>query len=124
MAPEVMCGQNHGIAVDYFALGVICYEFMMGRRPYNGRTRKDIRDAIFAKQIQIRKHEIPDDWSLAAADFTNKCLQRKPANRLGLNGPAELKQHVWLRDYDWKGLIEKRLKAPYIPIVGDNFDAA
>ena len=31
MAPEVMCRQNHGIAVDYFALGVITYEFMMGR---------------------------------------------------------------------------------------------
>lgn len=31
MAPEVMCRQNHGIAVDYFALGVIIYEFMIGR---------------------------------------------------------------------------------------------
>ena len=31
MAPEVMCRQNHGIAVDYFALGVIVYEFMLGR---------------------------------------------------------------------------------------------
>jgi serine/threonine protein kinase len=31
MAPEVMCRQNHGIAVDYYALGIICYECMMGR---------------------------------------------------------------------------------------------
>ncbi len=31
MAPEVMCAQNHTIAVDYFALGVIGYEFMMGK---------------------------------------------------------------------------------------------
>ena len=31
MAPEVMCRQNHGVAVDYFALGVMAYEFMMGR---------------------------------------------------------------------------------------------
>jgi hypothetical protein len=30
--------------VDYFALGVIAYEFMMGRRPYLGRSRKEIRD--------------------------------------------------------------------------------
>jgi len=34
MAPEVMCRQNHGIAVDYFAVGVIGYEFMMGRVSY------------------------------------------------------------------------------------------
>lgn len=31
MAPEVMCRQNHGIEVDYFALGVICFECMKGR---------------------------------------------------------------------------------------------
>jgi serine/threonine protein kinase len=31
MAPEVMCAQNHTIAVDYFALGVIGYEFMLGK---------------------------------------------------------------------------------------------
>ena len=44
MAPEVMCRQNHGVQVDYFALGVIAHEFMLGRRPYTGKTRKDIRD--------------------------------------------------------------------------------
>ena len=46
MAPEVMVGSNHGIPVDYFALGVIAYEFMMGRRPYNGRSRREIRELI------------------------------------------------------------------------------
>ena len=30
MSPEIMCGQNHTIAVDYYALGVLTYEFMMG----------------------------------------------------------------------------------------------
>ncbi len=31
MSPEVMCAQNHSIAVDYFAVGVIAYEFMHGK---------------------------------------------------------------------------------------------
>jgi hypothetical protein len=31
IAPEVMCRQNHSYSVDYFAVGVICYEFMLGR---------------------------------------------------------------------------------------------
>jgi hypothetical protein len=49
MAPEVMCRLNHSFPVDYFALGVIGYEFMIGRvifvliilykRPYLGRSR-------------------------------------------------------------------------------------
>ena len=39
MAPEVMARQNHCFAVDYYALGVIAYELMIGRRPYPGRSR-------------------------------------------------------------------------------------
>jgi len=49
MAPEVMCRQNHGVAVDYFALGVIVFECIFGFRPYRGKCRKEIRDQILAK---------------------------------------------------------------------------
>lgn len=50
MAPEVMCKNNHGIAADYFAVGVIAWECMLGRRPYQGKSRREIRDNILAKQ--------------------------------------------------------------------------
>ena len=49
LAPEVMCRQNHGVAVDYFAMGVIGYECMYGKRPYIGKTRKEIRDHILSR---------------------------------------------------------------------------
>lgn len=55
MAPEVMCKQPHGIAVDYFAMGVIAYECMFGKRPYYGKNRKEIRDHILSKQVQIKR---------------------------------------------------------------------
>eukprot|EP00828_Plagiopyla_frontata_P003327 TRINITY_DN10960_c0_g1_i2.p3 TRINITY_DN10960_c0_g1~~TRINITY_DN10960_c0_g1_i2.p3 ORF type:complete len:146 (+),score=19.01 TRINITY_DN10960_c0_g1_i2:105-542(+) len=100
MAPEVMCRQNHGVAVDYYAMGVIGYECMIGRRPYVGRNRKEIRDQILARQVQIQKSMIPEGWSLDAADFINKLIQRKPVNRLGLNGPEEVKSHPWFKDFD------------------------
>jgi serine/threonine protein kinase len=74
MAPEVMCRQNHGVAVDYFALGVLLYEFMMGRRPYTGKSRKEIRDKIFEKQVVLKKSDLPEGWSLEAADFINKLI--------------------------------------------------
>jgi len=93
MAPEVMCRQNHGVAADYFAVGIIAYEFMCGRRPYLGKSRKEIRDQILARQVQIKRNEIPEDWSVESADFINKLIQRKPTNRLGLNGPTEVKEH-------------------------------
>lgn len=128
MAPEVMCRQNHGVAADYFAIGVIAYEFMNGKRPYQGKSRKEIRDQILAKQVQIKKHEIPEDWSIEAADFinrviSNQLLQRKPINRLGLNGPQEVKSHPWLADFPWDKLLERSLIPPFVPNQsGENFD--
>ena len=74
MAPEVMCRQNHGVQVDYFALGVIAHELMLGKRPYTGKTRKEIRDNIFSKQINLKKSDLPEGWSMEAADFINKLL--------------------------------------------------
>lgn len=94
MAPEVMCRKSHGIAVDYFALGVMVHEFMLSKRPYNGRNRKEIKDSILARQAQLKRSDIPLGWSLEAADFVNKLLQRKPENRLGFNGPHDVKNHT------------------------------
>lgn len=122
MAPEVMCRQNHGIAVDYFALGVIVHEFMKGKRPYIGKNRKEIREQIFARQVSLRKQDIPEGWSMEAADFINKLLERRPQNRLGFNGPLEVKNHVWLRGFPWPRLLEKKLQSPFRPEVADNFD--
>lgn len=72
MAPEVMCRQDHSFPVDYYAVGVIAYEFMLGRRPYFGRNRKEIRDQILAKQVQVKEEEMQEGWSPLAMDFVNK----------------------------------------------------
>ena len=50
---------------------------LLFQRPYIGKTRKEIREQILAKQIQIKRTEIPEGWSLEAADFINKVLNLK-----------------------------------------------
>ena len=47
----------------------------------------------------------------------NRLIQRKPVNRMGVNGPSEIKSHPWLRSYQWDDLIAGRLIAPFIPAV-------
>ena len=74
MAPEVISHNNHSYPADYFALGVMGYEFMMGRRPYNGRNRKEIRENMFAKQAEIKIDELAYRWSPKAADFINQVI--------------------------------------------------
>lgn len=122
MAPEVMASQNHGVGVDYFALGIIGYEFMLGMRPYQGKSRKEIKEQIMTKQAQIKKSDVPVGWSIEAADLINKLLIRKPANRLGFKGAIEIKLHEFFLDINWDDLLNKRIQSPFIPKNGDNFD--
>lgn len=112
MSPEVMLRKNHSIETDYFALGVIAYECMTGRRPYVGRSRKEIREQILIRQIQLKKSDVPQGWSLEAADFINKLIQRNPKERLGCNGPQEIKNHSWLCNVEWKKILEKKFLSP------------
>ncbi|MCQ2820719.1 MAG: protein kinase [archaeon] len=123
MAPEVLCALNHTTVVDYFALGVIAYEFMKGERPYLGKNRKEIKEKVLAKQVQVKKNNIEPGWSTDAADFINKTLQRKPFSRLGLRGAIEIKEHSWFKYYQWKELYQGKVKAPFIPKAADNFDS-
>ena len=122
MAPEVMKAKNHSYAVDFFALGIIGYEFMLGRRPYNGPSRREIKEQMLSKSVEITFGEIPNGWSEDAADFCNKLLQRKPELRLGYKGIWELKQHRWMKYFPWDKLINKELESPFIPEKKDNFD--
>ena len=123
MAPEVILIQNHSFPSDFFALGVIGYEFMLGYRPYLGRGRKEIKHLIISKQAKLKIDDIPDDWSNESMDFINQLLQRKPKKRLGYNGVEEIKNHPWMKGIDWELLFEKKIEAPFIPPPNrENFD--
>ena len=50
-------------------------------------------------------------------------MQRKPANRLGLRGAHEVREHPWIKFFTWKELYDKTIEAPFVPKVGDNFDS-
>ena len=121
MSPEVICAQNHTTAVDYFAVGVIGYEFMKGVRPYLGKNRKEIKEKILSKQVSIKASET-EGWSIESADCINKMLERKAKNRLGFKGAEEVKTHIWFRNYPWKELYLQTMKSPFKPNHGDNFD--
>lgn len=117
MSPEVIRRRNHSYPTDYFALGVMIYEFMVGKRPYVGKNRQEIREQILARQARVTPEELPKGWSNSCLDFVNGLLLRDPQQRLGALGIHELKEHEWLRQVDWTRLENKELKSPYIPMV-------
>ena len=124
MAPEVICRQNHSFCSDFFALGVILYETIVGVRPYRGKTRKDIREAILEKQMKILEVDKPEGWSQNAVDLCNNLLKRKPSHRIGADGIASIKKHEWFSDINESDIKNFNSKAPYIPDSCNNFDEA
>ena len=64
--------KSHSYGVDYFALGVIAYELMLGRRPYVGANRKEIREQMLARQVSVKVDQLPYKWSPYSLDFINK----------------------------------------------------
>ena len=124
MAPEVLMSQNHSFTVDFYAIGIIGYEFLMGKRPYIGKNRKEIKNLVLNKEAFIDINENKDkNWSKECIDFINRCLKKNIPNRLGHHfGVKELKTHPWFAKYDWLNLYNKKLVAPYIPKNGRNYD--
>ena len=122
MAPEVMCRQPHSFEVDYFALGVILFECMLGKRPYNGKSRKEIRDQVLARQVLIRPEDLPKGWTEDSLSFINGLIQRKPSRRLGANGICEIKNHSFFNNFNWEDFSKMKINCPFKPQVADVFD--
>jgi serine/threonine protein kinase len=96
MAPEVLKGKSHSFEVDFYALGIIMYECIVGQRPYKVSTRSEARQILNEKQFRLkRSHVSVTKWSDEALIFCNQLLVKKNKNRLGFNGIHELKNHPW-----------------------------
>jgi len=114
MSPETIFQKKHSYPSDFFSLGVICYEMMMKKRPYTGKNRTEIKQKMASEFVQIKKSEIKG-WSQEFVDFTNKLLEKNIDNRLGTKGINELKNHPWLKYYDWKNLYLMKEKPLFVP---------
>jgi len=112
-SPEFLLRKNIGKTIDYYSIGMIAYEMMVGHNPLKGKGKKEILTILNNQSIQVKKSELPEDWSFDAADFINRIIQRRTENRLGLFGFSQLKSHPWLKDFPWQKILDKTLEPPY-----------
>ncbi|XP_017652493.1 microtubule-associated serine/threonine-protein kinase 2 isoform X3 [Nannospalax galili] len=111
IAPEVILRQGYGKPVDWWAMGIILYEFLVGCVPFFGDTPEELFGQVISDEIVWPDGDdaLPPD----AQDLTSKLLHQNPLERLGTSSAYEVKQHPFFMGLDWTGLL--RQKAEFIP---------
>ncbi|MGH0135733.1 UNVERIFIED_CONTAM: hypothetical protein FKN15_050777 [Acipenser sinensis] len=111
IAPEVILRQGYGKPVDWWAMGVILYEFLVGCAPFFGDTPEELFGQVISDEIIWPEEE--DALPPEAEDLISKLLRQNPMDRLGTGSAFEVKQHRFFSDLDWNSLL--RQKAEFIP---------
>uniref|UniRef100_A0A9J7XIY7 non-specific serine/threonine protein kinase n=1 Tax=Cyprinus carpio carpio TaxID=630221 RepID=A0A9J7XIY7_CYPCA len=111
IAPEVILRQGYGKPVDWWAMGIILYEFLVGCVPFFGDTPEELFGQVITDDIDwpVGDEALPSE----AQSLISALLQTNPLVRLGTGGAFEVKQHSFFSGLDWNGLL--RQKAEFIP---------
>ncbi|XP_068174711.1 microtubule-associated serine/threonine-protein kinase 2 isoform X2 [Antennarius striatus] len=111
IAPEVILRQGYGKPVDWWAMGVILYEFLVGCAPFFGDTPEELFGQVISDEIVWPEEDeaLPQE----AQDLISKLLRQNPLERLGTGSAFEVKQHPFFTELDWNSLL--RQKAEFIP---------
>uniref|UniRef100_A0A8D2JAN1 non-specific serine/threonine protein kinase n=1 Tax=Varanus komodoensis TaxID=61221 RepID=A0A8D2JAN1_VARKO len=111
IAPEVILRQGYGKPVDWWSMGIILYEFLVGCVPFFGDTPEELFGQVISDEINWpEKDEAPPP---DAQDLITLLLRQNPLERLGTGGAYEVKQHQFFQHLDWNSLL--RQKAEFIP---------
>ncbi|KAF8690160.1 hypothetical protein HU200_041401 [Digitaria exilis] len=117
VAPEMVRGEGHGFAVDWWAVGVLVHEMAFGRTPFKGANRKET-----FRNVLHRELEFPGDSRRRMPELTDlieRLLDRDQRTRLGNAGGAdEVRAHPFFSGVAWEMLTEVS-RPPYIPPPAD-----
>lgn len=111
LAPEILLGTGHGTSADWWSVGVILFELIVGIPPFNAEHPQTIFDNILNRNIPWPR--VPEEMSVEAQDLIDRLLTEDPNQRLGARGASEVKQHPFFRDINWDTLA--RQKAAFVP---------
>ncbi|XP_048460227.1 protein kinase C iota type [Rhincodon typus] len=135
IAPEILRGEDYGFSVDWWALGVLMFEMMAGRSPFDivgssdnpdQNTEDYLFQVILEKQIRI-----PRSLSVKAASVLKGFLNKDPTERLGCHpqtGFADIQGNPFFRNVDWDLMEQRQVIPPFKPHISgeyglDNFDS-
>ncbi|EFN76840.1 Microtubule-associated serine/threonine-protein kinase 2 [Harpegnathos saltator] len=121
IAPEVILRQGYGKPVDWWSMGIILYEFLIGCVPFFGETPEELFAHTVNDDIEWPDE---DDWPVQpeAKDIITVLLHQSPRDRLGTGGSHEVKEHPYFYGVNWNSLL--RQKAEFVPQLVNDEDTS
>lgn len=110
MAPEVIAKTGYNFMIDYYALGVLVYELVVGAPPFIRTANGDLFEKILQRDVYL-----PGHLSSKCKNFLRSLLRKDPKTRLGAQGITEIFSHPWLKDLNFGKVILKKVPVPVKP---------
>ncbi|NXG58504.1 PKN2 kinase, partial [Hemiprocne comata] len=121
LAPEVLTDISYTRAVDWWGLGVLIYEMLVGESPFPGDDEEEVFDSIVNDEVRY-----PRFLSAEALSIIRKLLRKCPERRLGAGekDAEEIKIQPFFKEIDWHALFARTLKPPFVPTIRDPTDVS
>ena len=112
LAPEIIRGEGHGSAVDWWTYGIFLYELLHGKTPFKGSSNRATLFNVIGQPLKFP--ETPSNVSTLARDLIAGLLVKEPQHRLAYQrGAAEIKQHPFFEGVNWA--LIRSMTPPEIP---------
>ena len=123
LAPEIVMSKGYDKSVDYWALGCLIYELLVGKTPFQADYTTKIFQNIVASEKTLK---FPAGCDRLHADMVKRLLNPTPAVRLGNlhGGVLDLLRDPFFATYDWAALEARQIRSPYTPPVKDQLDCS
>lgn len=121
IAPEVIKGNGHTSAVDWWTLGILIYEMLFGTTPFKGKNRNATFANILRDEVPFPEHAGANQVSNLCKSVIRKLLIKDEVRRLGSRaGASDVKNHPFFKPINWALL--RHMKPPMIPHQGRAID--
>lgn len=118
LAPEILKNKGYEKSVDWWSLGCIFYEMLMGHLPFkiNGNV---IDPEVFEEKIKFN-----DNMNPLLIDLISQLLAVNPKKRIGYgdSDAKKIKEHQYFSDVDWNKYLNKEIEPPFVPKLDGDMD--
>ena len=121
LAPEIILNKGHGKPVDWWTMGILLYEMLVGIDPFSD----DDPMAIYQKIVKGKIH-FPKDIDKNAKSLIKHLLNGDTTKRFGClkNGVKDIATHRFFDKFNWRNFVYRKMAPPFIPKIGSSNDTS